>query len=196
MPSPKSPHEMFQVMKANILEKTGRGFDEWVRLAKKSGIAVFKALTDHMKAEHDLTHGYAQMIAWGVLDPSRLEAGNQDQDMVDALYQGKKAHLRPVYEALIRRGSAIGKDVETVICKTYTSLRAKSQFAIVAPRTNSAVDLELAMPPGTPASERLEAFASSYPKFTHRIRLSEPAQVDTEVMAALEAAFAHNRAPA
>ena len=69
MPAPKSPNEMFQVMKANIEEKTGRSLDSWVRSARESGIDTFKALTDHMKTEYGVTHGYAQLIAWGVIDP-------------------------------------------------------------------------------------------------------------------------------
>jgi hypothetical protein len=192
MPAPKSPQEMFQVMKANIEEKTGRSFDAWVRIALESRIDTFKALTDHMKTEHGVTHGYAQLIARGVIDPARLEAGNQDQRMVDELYSGKKAGLRPIYDRLISAGTALGESVETLICKTYTSLRSKSQFAIIAPRNNSSVDLELALPPDTPARGRLDPFRSSYPKFTHRIRITDPGQVDDEVIEALSEAHRFN----
>ena len=57
MPAPKTPWEMYQTMQANIEEKTGKAFHTWVKLAKDAGIAKFKALTDHMKAEHGLSHG-------------------------------------------------------------------------------------------------------------------------------------------
>lgn len=192
MAAPKSPHEMFRTMKGNIEEKTGRSFEAWVGLARKSGITTFKALTDHMKTEHGMTHGYAQLVSWGVIDPARLEAGNEDVGMVDELYSGKKADLRPIYDKLISVGRELGSDVEQVICKTYTSLRAKSQFAIVAPRTNGAVDLELALPPGITESDRLQPFKSSYPKFTHRIRITDERDVDDEVKAVLSAAHTAN----
>ena len=190
--APRSPQEMFRAMKGNITEKTGKTFDAWIALAKESGITTFKALTDHLKETHGLTHGYAQLIAWGVIDPARLEAGNQDQSMVDDLYQGKKKALRPIYDQLIATGIGLSGEVDMAICKTYSSLRSRSQFAIVAPRTNSAVDLELALPADTPAKGRLETFRSSNPKFTHRIRLSDPQEVDAEVEAALKRALTHS----
>ena len=195
MPAPKSPQEMFLAMKGNIREKTGKSFEHWIALARKAGISKFKPLLDHMKKEHGLTHGYAQMIAWGVLDPARLEAGNKDEGMVDDLYSEKKAALRPIYDRLVAECSSLGDSVDMVICKTYTSFRAKSQFAIVAPRTNSAVDLELALPDDFPKGGRIEPFKSSYQKFTHRIRISDAADVDGEVSAALKAALSANVSP-
>ena len=191
--APKSPQEMFQVMRANIMEKTGKPFDTWVELARISGIEKFKALTDYMKGEHGVTHGYAQMIAWGVIDPARLEAGNQDEGMVDELYTGKKAPLRPIYDKLVEKGKSLDKEIDMVICKTYTSLRSKSQFAIFVPKTNSAVDVELALPPDTQQYPRLETIKSSYPKFSHRIRISDPKEIDEEVVLAVKAALDYNR---
>lgn len=192
MAKPKSPQEMFQAMLGNIEEKTGRTLEQWLALARASGITTFKALTDHMKQTHGMTHGYAQLVAWGVIEPERLTAGNEDESMVDALYSGKKEHLRPIYDALIARGAAVGPGVEQVICKTYTSLRAKSQFAIFAPRTNGAVDVELALPQGTKQAGRLETVKSSYPKFTHRIRITDADEVDDEVVTAIETAYRTN----
>jgi len=191
MPSPKSPQEMFRAMRANIEQKTGKSFEAWVQLARKAGLGKFKALTDHMKKNHGLTHGYAQMVAWGVLDPGRLEVGNQDQNLVDELYAGKREGLRPIHDRLIDAGAGLGPGVETVICKTYTSLRSKSQFAIAAPRTLRAVDLELALPADFGAAPPLEPFKSSNPKFTYRIRITEPSDVDAAVTAALKAARAY-----
>ena len=192
MPAPKSPYEMFQAMKRNIVEKTGESFDHWISLAKKSKLGKFKQLLDHMKQEHGLPHGYAQMIAWGVLDPARLEADNKDQSLVDDLYTGKKASLRPIYDKLMKTGLALEGGVDTVICKTYTSLRAKSQFAIFAPRTNSAVDVELALPATVASSSRLEPIKNSNPRFTHRIRISDPSEVDSEISDVLKAALDNN----
>ena len=192
MTAPISPFEMFQAMKGNIKEKTGKGFDEWLEIARNAGIEKFKPLLDYMKKDHGVSHGYAQMIAWGVLDPERLEAAHDDETMVDELYSGKKTELRPIYDKIVATGRALGSDVDTVICKTYTSLRAKSQFAILAPRTNSAVDVELVMPKGTPDEGRFESIKSSNPKFGHRIRITDVRQVDITVQEALKTALKHN----
>ena len=192
MPALKSPYEMFQAMKANFVEKTGKSFEAWVTTAKNAGIAKFKPLLEYMKKEHGLTHGYAQMVAWGVTDPSRLESDNHDESLVDALYTGKKEALSPIYDKLISTAGSLGANTDTVICKTYTSIRAKSQFAIFAPRTNSAVDVELALPSEAKIGGRVESFKSSYPKFKHRIRISNPSEVNAEVVAALKSALDWN----
>ncbi len=183
---------MFQAMRANFEERTGKRFDEWVAIAKDSGITGFKLLLEHMKNEHGLTHGYAQMVAWGVTDPARLEADNHDESLVEALYSGKKENLRPIYDKLMSVSTALGSGVDTVICKTYTSLRAKSQFAIFAPRTNAAVDIKLALPDQTATDGRIEQHKSSYQKFGHRIRISDPSEVDAEVVKAVKSALDWN----
>lgn len=92
------------------------------------------------------------------------KTGNQDQHMVDELYVGKKAGLRPVYDKLIAEGQKMGKDVALVICKTYSSLRSKSLYAPVG-----------------------------NPRFTHRIRIKDVSEVDAEVLTALQSALENNR---
>jgi hypothetical protein len=188
---------MFQTMQANIEEKTGKSFDQWVKLAKASGIGKFKALTDHMKIEHGMTHGYAQLVAWGVLDPARLGQGNEEEHLVDELYTGKKEGLRPIYDRLIAEGKKMGDDVSLVICKTYSSLRSKSLYATVVPKTNTSVDLELALPANPRAAkelgDRLEPIKHSNPRFTHRIRIKDPGEIDAGVLAVMKAALEENR---
>ena len=93
---------MFQAMKRNIVEKTGKAFDDWLEITKNAGLDKFKPLLDYMKREHGVSHGYAQMIAWGLLDPDRLDAGHDDESMVDDLYRGKKEAIRPIFHRRIR----------------------------------------------------------------------------------------------
>ncbi len=193
MPAPVSPQETFQIMIGNILKKTGKDFASWVRLAQDSEITKFKALTDYMKSSYGLTHGYAQLVAWGVLDPERLHVGLREPKFVEELYTGKKAHLRPIYERLISEGLKMGEDIELIICKTYSSLRSRSQFAIIAPRTNSYVDLELVLPEEYSGHEGLTPFKTSNPKFRHRIRIGAVEQIDEEVLSILRTAWEFNR---
>lgn len=195
MAAPKSPQEMFKIMRGNFEEKTGKSFDYWVALAKESEIRKFKALTEHIMSEFQMTRGYAQLVAWGVLDPARLEAGNDNKEFVNDLYSDKKEHLRPIYEKLIDMGLDLGPDVNKVICKTYSSLRSRSQFAMIVPRNNSSVDLELVLPEETEITEPLEPFKSSNPKFKHRIRIKRVEEIDDFVLSKLKESLEHNRNP-
>lgn len=185
---PMTPQDMLKKMIDNIEGQTGKTFEQWIDVAGKSGIDKHKALTDHMKRAHGLNHNHAQWIAWGVTDPGRVEQYDRPDDLVAELYSGKKEHLRPIYDRLMEVGAGIG-DVGTNVCKTYTSLAARRQFAMINPRTLKAVDLELAMPEGFAATGRLETYKSSNPNFTHRIRIQDSSEIDDEVLAALKAAY-------
>jgi hypothetical protein len=190
---PKSPGEMLEAMRINAEVKTGRTFEQWIALAKTSGLSKHMRIVNWLKSEHGCPHGYALWAAWGVTDPTRLSQYDAPDDLMDQLYSGKKAHLRPIHDRLIQAGLDLGGDVEMVACKTYGSLRNRAQFAMVNPRTLKAVDLELRLPPGTEAGGRLQAFKTSNPKFAHRIRISDPAEIDDEVLAVLRMAAEHVR---
>ena len=193
MARPKSPRDMLRIMMEKIEPKTGKSFAEWVEVARASGLDRHKALTVHLKTTHGLNHNEAQWVAWGVTDPTRVDQYERPTDLVEDLYAGKKGHLRPIYDALIERGTSLGADVDVVVCKTYSSLRYRAQFAVIVPRTLKAVDLELALPPGAEAAGRLEPLKSSNPKLTHRIRIKDLGEVDDEVMGALGKAATHIR---
>lgn len=191
MPAPRTPQDMLKIVAAKLEPRTGRTFDQWVEVARGSGIATHKALTDWLKGQ-GLNHNEAQWVAWGVIDPGRVESYERPDDLENELYVGKKAHLRPVYDRLMEVGKALGADVKPNVCRTYASLAAGTQFVIFAPRTNSAVDVELALPPGW-SGPGAEPFKSANPKFSHRIRVASPEAVDDRVVEALRAALAHAR---
>ncbi len=188
---PKSPGEMLEAMKLNAEAKTGRTFEQWIELARTSGLSKHMQIVNWLKSEHGCPHGYALWAAWGITDPSRLSQYDAPDEMVDQLYSGKKAHLRPIHDALMAEGTKIGDDVEMVACKTYASLRNRAQFAMVNPRTMKLVDLELAMPPGTETAGRLLTYKASNPKFTHRVRIGDASEIDEEVLGYLRKAAEH-----
>jgi hypothetical protein len=47
----------------NLEEKTGKSLDRWVGLAHSSGFEKHDELVKHLKADHGLTHGYANLVA-------------------------------------------------------------------------------------------------------------------------------------
>ncbi len=175
-----SPQQMMQRMVERIEPRTGKSFQQWVELARTTGIDKHKALTVHMKAQHGLNHNEAQWVAWAVLDSGRLESYSRPKDLVADLYSGKKAHLRPIHDALRSAGLAVGEDIRESVCRTYSSLATGRQFAMINPRTQRAVDLDLALPEGVD-SPRLQPVKNSNPKFAHRIRVSSVEEVDDEV---------------
>ena len=101
---------------------------------------------------------------------------------------GAKAHLKPIYDAIISAVRDLGDDVEVAPKKSYVSLRRKKQFAIVQPSTKIRVDLGLNLK-GVVATDRLEASGSFNAMVSHRVRLESDAQVDAQLRTLLETAY-------
>jgi predicted transport protein len=169
----------------------GTGLDlsfrpQWVSLAKKSGAGKHGEIVKHLKAEHGLGHGYANLVAQEALRGGSAPAGGDD--LLAAQYAGAKAGMRPVYDRLAKAISALGKDVETAPKKTYVSFRRSKQFALVQPSTKTRVDVGINLK-GTPAKGRLEASGSFNAMVTHRVRIGAAGEVDKELMGWLRQAY-------
>ena len=131
---------------------------------------------------------YREKDRGGETRPDR-QGAQGGSDLVAAQYAGPKAGLKPIYDAVIEAARSLGKDVEIAPKKTYVSLRRNKQFAIVQPSTRTRVDLGINLK-GEPAAGRLEAAGSFNAMVSHRVRLEKPADVDKEVLAWLEKAWA------
>ena len=182
----KSPEEMAASMVANLKEKTGKSLEQWVRIAKRSKLAKHGEIVKHLKAEHGLTHGYANLVAMEALKPAGGAAGSDD--LVAAQFAGKKQGLRPIYEALIAAVAKLGQDVEVAPKKTYVSLRRNKQFALIQPSTATRVDVGLNLK-GTPPKGRLEASGSFNAMVSHRVRVESKGAVDAELKGWLKQAY-------
>jgi hypothetical protein len=78
--------------------------------------------------------------------------------------------------------------VEVAPKKANVSLRRAKQFALIQPSTSARLDLGLILK-GRPAQGRLEASGSFNAMFTHRVKLSGPADIDDELMGWLREAY-------
>ncbi len=183
----KSPEAMAQAMLDNMPEKTGKSLKQWLALLNKTSLEKHGLIVKHLKAEHGVTHGFANLIAHHFLKAAQ-PAPAGDAHLVDAQYQGRKAELRPIYEALIAMIEGLGKDVEVSPKKTYVSLRRSKQFALIQPSTRTRVDLGLNLK-GTPASERLEDSGSFNAMVSHRVRLTSKKDVNAQLKSWLRKAY-------
>jgi len=174
-------------MKANLKEKTGRSLAQWVKIARSSKETKHGKVVQFLKQEHELTHGYANMVAHEMLQSSAVQA--DAGDLVETQYAGKKAELRPIYDALMKAVQAFGNDVEVAPKKAYVSLRRSKQFALIQPSTATRVDVGLCLK-GVEPTDRLEASGSFNSMCSHRVRLSTPKDVNAELKRWLKQAYA------
>ena len=181
---PSNPDEMAAAMIANLKDKTGKTLPQWLKIAKASKLTKHGQIVKFLKADHGMTHGFANLVAHKALAGSA--AGD---DLVAAQYGGAKADLRPIYDKLISRVQKFGKDVEISPKKSYVSLRRNKQFGLIQPSTRTRVDVGLNLK-GVPAAGRLEASGSFNAMVSHRVRISDLKDVDRELVGWLKKAYA------
>ncbi|WP_375207230.1 DUF4287 domain-containing protein [Hyphococcus sp.] len=184
----KSPEEQAATMIANLKANTGKTLEQWVAIAKKSGEEKHGGVVKHLKAEHGLTHGFANLVAHKYLKSDAGSAEGGDDALVAAQYAGAKADLKPIYDVLIKAATSLGKDVEISPKKTYVSLRRNKQFALVQPSTKTRVDLGINLK-DEPAKGRLEKSGSFNAMVSHRVKLEKPTDIDKDVKAWLKKAY-------
>lgn len=164
-------------MIANLEARTGKGFDAWLGLARASGHRKHKALVDWLKAEHGLTHGYANLVAHKAM---ATDAGSsEDPDLIEAMFAGPKAAMRPAYDRVAAIVGALD-GAQLAPKKTYVSFRRAKQFGLAQPSTKDRLDLGLTLK-GVEPTGRLEASGSWNAMVTHRVRITDADQVDAEV---------------
>lgn len=182
----KNPAEMEAAMIANLKEKTGKTLDAWLAVARASKLAKHGELVKHLKGEHGMTHGFANLVAHHALKAS---AGPSSAgDLVAAQYGGKKAALAPIYDRLIEAVSKFGADVEVAPKQAYVSLRRSKQFALIQPSTATRVDVGLNLK-GEPTSDRLESSGSFNAMVSHRVRVTSLKEVDRQLVDWLREAY-------
>lgn len=185
------PHPLLdreRAAKEGLEASTGRSFEAWLALARRRG-GDARALKRWLKEEHGLKDMLAHWVAFEALQ----EGGASYDDplpMVEALYAGPKAALRPVHEAVVDAVLDLGDDVIVTACKTMVPVYRKHVFAELRPG-DGVVELRLSLG-DRPAQGRLERPASRPDdgRLTHRVRLSARTDVDAELRGWLRLAYA------
>jgi len=180
----KSPEEMLVSMIANLPEKTGKSLQEWLEITATFEGEKHGLLVKFLKSEHGKTHGFANLVAHKHFEQTRPQ---ETQGPVTLQYSGAKAGLKPIYDALIKVVHGFGDDVKLAPKKAYVSLRRNKQFALIQPSTKTRLDVGIKFkrePEG-----RLEASGSFNAMCSHRVRLSDLAGVDEQLIAWLREAY-------
>ena len=190
---------MVQKAIAGLKEKTGRTLDDWLTFIAAEGPRTEAQRRDWLKKVHALGTNYA-----GWLAERSVGKGDEDGDpetylraavrYVDEMYDGPKAGLRPIYDALLKRGLALGPDVRACPCKTIVPLYRVHVIAQIRPTTRTRVDLGLALA-SLMGKRKLPArlidiggFAKK-DRITHRIPIATLDEIDDEVCRWLKTAY-------
>jgi len=172
-------------MEKGLLEKTGKSLAHWIKIVHASNIEKHKAIIDYLKAEHGFTYGYANFVAH---KSKKSDAASHDSDdLLVNQYKGKES-LKPIYEALVAAIEKFGTEITQTPKKSAVSMIRKKQFALIKPATKTRIDLGLKIK-GKPTTDRLENSGPFGSMCTHRVRLTTPEEVDSELIGWLLEAY-------
>jgi Domain of unknown function (DUF5655)/Domain of unknown function (DUF4287) len=131
---------------ANIEKKTGKSLAQLAAAIKKSGHAKHGEIRAWLIENYGLGHGDANTLTHIALKSGGASAakakGASNDDVLADIYAGKKQHLRPIHERLMKAIATFGAH-EMAPKKGYVSLRRKKQFAMLGPKTNERFELGL-----------------------------------------------------
>jgi len=188
---------MVQKGMAELKEKSGRSFDEWMAIIKKNGPKDEKSCREWLKSKHKLGTNHANWLA------ERALGGGGDLDnpesylaaaarYVENQYAGPKSALRPIYDQLLGLGKTLGEDVKACPCKTIVPLYRKHVFAQIKPTTNTRVDFGLCLThyKGNLAKRLVDTGGlAKKDRITHRFELKSTSEIDDEVKKWLKVAY-------
>jgi hypothetical protein len=177
-----------QTQLTNIQKKTGKSLDELTAIVKNSGLTKHGEIRDMLMRDLGLGHGDANALVHAVLqsDGTRAAEGKPTGDVLDEIYSGAKAALRPIHEALMKEIVTFG-EFEIAPKKGYVSLRRKKQFAMLGPATNSRVDVGLNIKDLPPDERLLEQPKGSMCNYI--IRVTDLQSVDAKLIAWVKSAY-------
>ena len=173
---------------ANIESKTGQSIDALRTALAASGHARHGEARAWLMETYGLGHGDANALVHYARgsDGQTASADKTDDAVLDEIYAGKKAHLRPVHDAVLNAARALG-EFEVVPKKGYVALRRKKQFAMIGPKTNDRAELGINLKDDA-ACERAVALKPGG-MCQWAVALTVPEQIDAEITSLLRRAY-------
>ena len=174
----------------NIEAKTGKNLDAIRQIIEKSSLKKHGEIRSFLMQELGLGHGDANSVVHYALETDGQTAaeakGLSNDAVLDDIYVGKKAGLRPLHDAVMDVINGLG-EFEIAPKKGYISLRRKKQFAMLGPATNEAIELGLNTKENLP-TDRLKAQPPNS-MCQYKLRLSQASELDSDVKSWLKIAF-------
>ena len=144
-----------QAIVDNLEATTGKDLAAWLKVARAAKLADPKALTAHLKKQ-----GLGGTQAGIVSERALARPGTVFDDTPEGYlaaaegyvaqqFAGKKAALRPLYDALLDLALDLGPGVQVCPCATIVPLYHHHVFAQIKATTQTRLDLGLAL--GDPA---------------------------------------------
>jgi hypothetical protein len=174
----------------NIQTQTGKTPEDFRDLAERRGLLKEGVKTGEiiawLKNDYGLGHGYAMAIVLTLQTATQPQPSEDEK--VDRLFKGYKDRWRKSFDELVAKINGFGDGFSVDPTNTYISLlRHRKKFAIVQV-TSDRLDIGIKLK-GVDTTDRFAAAGNWNAMVTHRVTISDPKQIDAEVMTWLKNAF-------
>ena len=175
---------------ANIEKRTGKTLAQLTKIVKTSGLTKHGELVAMLKNDLGMGHGDANTLVHHALKSdgtsAAAAAGKGSAEVLDDIYTGAKAPLRPIHDALMAAIETFGP-FEIAPKKGYVSLRGKKQFAMIGPATNTQVEIGLNMKGVKGTSRLIEQKPGGMCQY--KVRVGDRKDVDKELLGWIRQAY-------
>lgn len=171
---------------ANIEQRTGKTLAQLAKVITNSGLTKHGEIVAMLKADLGMGHGDANTLVHFTRQSAEGAAPKSGGDVLDEIYTGSKAHLRPIHDALMKAITKFGA-FEIAPKKGYVSLRGKKQFATIGPATNTQVEIGLNMKGVKGTARLVEQKPGGMCQY--KVRIADVKEVDAQLVGWIRTAY-------
>ncbi len=174
----------------NIKAQTGKTPQDFKVLAEKKGLLEEGVKTGRivqwLKNDFGLGHGHAMSIVLYLQTSGQPTVSKEEQ--IAKHFKGGKSRWRKPYDSLYSKLQKFGPDVTAAPTNTYISLLRKNKKFAILQVTSERMDIGIKLK-GAKTTDRLSTAGAWNAMVTHRVQVSDPKQIDAEVLRWLKQAF-------
>lgn len=181
-----TPDQALATQLRNIQVKTGQDLAALTAAVAGCGRTKHGEIRAWIMETYGLGYGDANTLAHVARSGGGADADAGSGDPLDAIYTGKKAHLRAVHDAVMAAIQPWG-EFEVAPKKAYVALRRKKQFAMLGPKTAERAELGINLKEDAGSDRFVAQKPGGMCQYT--VALTSPADVDAELLAVLRRAW-------
>jgi hypothetical protein len=174
----------------NIQAQTGKTPKDFLILAKKKGLleegVKTREIVNWLKQDYGLGQGHAMAIV--LTFKNATQPKTSESEAIEKLFRAERARWREPYDKLLAKIREFGPDISEDPTDTYISLLRKGKKFGIVQVTGERMDIGIKLKDMAPTG-RFETAGAWNAMVTHRVRITDPKQIDAEVINWLKQAY-------
>ena len=183
----KTSAELEQEFMQTAAEKTGKSLDQWLPVIKSSGLSKQMEILNWLKADHQLNHLQASLLAGLYLNDGQPVYQNENALLENQFV--KCEAMRPVFESISEKILNHFPDTVLITKKTYLSYTANREFAAINIKPKEIrLGVDLGSEPFTETLQKSK-LTGAMPRISHMITITNSSELDEKVIAYLQQSY-------